>query len=78
MATKRASKKTVAKKSPAKAKRASATKGGKTRGSRAKAQVKDAAMRVLAGATAGAVRAMMPPLEKIASSQEAAAKTTKK
>ena len=78
MATKRAGKKTVAKKSPAKAKRASATKRGKTRGLRAKAQVKDAAMRVLAGATAGAVRAMMPPLEKIASRQEAAAKTTKK
>ena len=76
MATKRTGKKTVAKKSPAK--RASATKGGKTRGSQAKAQVTDAAMRVLAGATAGAVRAMMPPLEKIASRQEAAAKTTKK
>jgi hypothetical protein len=64
MATKRASKTGVAKTSKPKRKGATATKSGKTRASRATSQMKDTAMKVLAGAAAGAVRAIMPPLEK--------------
>jgi hypothetical protein len=58
-------KRRAAGKPKAKAKRRSATKGKATRRvSRATKQVKETAMKALAGAAAGAVRAIIPPLEK--------------
>jgi hypothetical protein len=58
-------KRSAAGKPKAKAKRRIATKGKATRRmSRATKQVKQTAMKALAGAAAGAVRAIMPPLEK--------------
>ena len=75
MPRKRESKTSVAKKS--KPKRTTATKGGKKRASRATSQLKQTAMKVLAGAAAGAVRAIMPPLEKAAGTQGAGSKERK-
>lgn len=75
MARKRESKRSVAKKS--KPKRTTATKGGKKRASRATSEVKETAMQVLAGAAAGAVRAIMPRLEKAAGSQGTGSKERK-
>ena len=58
-------KRRAAGKPKAKAKRRSATKAKTTRRmSRATKQVKETAMKALAGAAAGAVRAIIPPLEK--------------
>jgi hypothetical protein len=57
----------------AKAKRRSATKVKATRRiSRATRQVKDTAMKALAGAAAGAVRAIIPPLQKAVGGQREA------
>ena len=64
MARKRARKTAVAKKSKPKRKGATATKSGRKRASRAPSQMKETAMKVLAGAAAGAVQAIMPSLEK--------------
>jgi len=50
----------------AKPKRGRASKTRKTRSSGTTTQAKQAAMKVLAGAAAGAVRAMVPPLEEAA------------
>lgn len=66
---KRTSKPSGAKGRKSKRKRATATKSRKKRVSRAAFPVKRTAMKMLAGAAAGAVRAIMPPLEKAAGSQ---------
>lgn len=63
----KARKKTVTKKSKTKGKRVTAKKGRKKSSSRAVTQVKQTAMKVLAGAAAGAVRAIVPPMERAAS-----------
>ena len=66
-------KRKAAGKPKATAKRRSATKVKATRRiSRATKQVKETAMKALAGAAAGAVRAIMPPLEKAVGGQRAA------
>jgi hypothetical protein len=63
-------KRRAAGKPKAKAKRRSATKMKATRRvSRATKQVKETAMKALAGAAAGAVRAIIPPLEKAVGGQ---------
>ena len=57
----------MAKKPKPKRKGSVATKSGKSgkrRASRVTSKMKETAMKVLAGAAAGAVRAAMPPLEK--------------
>ena len=66
-------KRSAAGKPKAKAKRRTATKVKTTRRiSRASKQVKETAMKALAGAAAGAVRAIMPPLEKAVGGQREA------
>jgi len=71
-------KRSAAGKPKAKAKRRSATKGKATRRmatrriSRATKQVKETAMKALAGAAAGAVRAIIPPLQKAVGGQREA------
>ena len=66
-------KRKAAGKPKAKAKRRSATKVKATRRiSRATKQVKETAMKALAGAAAGAVRAIIPPLEKAVGAQREA------
>ena len=74
MPKKRKSKTSVAKKSKPKRKGATPAKSAKRSGSRATSQVKQTAMKVLAGAAAGAVRAIMPPLEKAAGGEGAGSK----
>jgi hypothetical protein len=68
-------KRKAAGKPKAKAKRRSATKVMKAtrRISRATRQVKETAMKALVGAAAGAVRAIIPPLEKAVGGQREAA-----
>ena len=76
MPRKRKSKSSTRKRS--KPKRTRAVRKSRTkRGSRATSQAKQTAMKVLAGAAAGAVRAMMPPLEKAAGKQDARSKARK-
>jgi len=66
-------KRRAAGKPKAKAKRRSATKVKATRRiSRATKQVKETAMKALAGAAAGAVRAIIPPLQKAVGGQREA------
>ena len=66
-------KRKAAGKPKAKAKRRSAAKvKGTRRISRATKQVKETAMKALAGAAAGAVRAIIPPLEKAVGGQREA------
>lgn len=55
------------------AKRSSGGKRGGTAGARATAYVKDTALKVLAGAAAGAVRAIIPPLAEAAGESAQAA-----
>jgi sRNA-binding protein len=76
---KRAAKATAAKRGRAAGKKSSATKKRRSARtvSRVPAQMKQTAMKVLAGAAAGAVRAIIPPLEKAVESNEAAAGTRK-
>lgn len=78
--TKRGAKKPAAKRSSAKkgsakpaAKRASGQKRKSSAGSRSPGSVKQTAMKVLAGAAAGAVRAIIPPLEEAAGKSAEAA-----
>ena len=66
-------KRTAAGKPNAKVKRRSASKAKTTkRLSRATKQMKETAMKALAGAAAGAVRAIIPPLEKAVGGQREA------
>jgi hypothetical protein len=69
--------KTATKKRPAR--KSSGTKKSKTRrrGSMATSKVRKTAASVLAGAAAGAVRALIPPLEEAAGASEKMAKTKK-
>lgn len=79
-APKRAAKATVAKRGRAAGKKSSPAKKRRSARpvARVPAQMKQTAMKVLAGAAAGAVRAIIPPLEKAVASKEAAAGTSKR
>jgi hypothetical protein len=71
-----AAKRSAGSKKPAAKPAAKRSTGGKRRGTvsaRATAHVKDTALKVLAGAAAGAVRAIIPSLEKVADERAQAA-----
>ncbi|MGH8563191.1 MAG: hypothetical protein ACREXW_03570 [Gammaproteobacteria bacterium] len=72
MAARKASKKASARKHSA-SKKVSTKKGSSKKGSSAKTLIKKTATKVLAGAAAGAVRAIIGPLEEAADTGEKAA-----